>query len=145
MHTHTYAHTHPTGPNRGGRSGIETKSSLQKDGSSCSPWRPHLHASLPAFHRGSEDLIYCKESLKTPHAIGKVRFCWTQSSTSLMSTPKKWLSGPKKQILNMSENWCLLKYFLFYVSVHIFRSLIQEILLNLFCGLDTVVFRSTEA
>ena len=65
-HTHICTHTHPTGPNRGGRSGIETKSSLQKDGSSCSPWRPHLHASLPAFHRGSEDLIYCKESLKTP-------------------------------------------------------------------------------
>lgn len=62
-----------------------------------------------------------------------------------MNTPKKWLSEPKKQILNMSENWCLLKYFLFYVSVHIFHSLIQEILLNLFCGLDIVVLRSMEA
>ena len=87
-HTHTHTHTHTAGLNRGGGSGRETKSSLQKDRSSCSSWRPHLHASLPAFHRGSEDLIYCKESLKKPHAIGKVRFRW-KSSTSLISTPKK--------------------------------------------------------
>ena len=120
IQTHTQTHTHsppPTGPNWGGGSGRKTKSALQKDRSSCSPWRPHLHASLLASHRGSEDLIYCKEPLEKTHAIGKVRFHWTKSSTPLMNTRKKWLSGPKKQILNMSENWYLSTFYFMYLCI----------------------------
>ena len=127
-HIHTHTHIHPTVSNWGGVSGTESESTLQKVCSRYSFWRPHLHASLPALPRSSEDLINCKESLKNPHAIGKVRFPWTKALTSLMGTSKKWLSGHKKQICVKTDASLSTFYFIYlYIFFH---SLIQEILIE---------------